>query len=377
MHQRGIAEVHPDSPLNDRDQQNRHPGGVEGEEKHHQDNQDRDHADHDIINLKGFFEFILVGGIAHHIDVAFRIMALRNLTDGIRKTEGLVAGFRQRQIDQHPVIVFSLQLTFAHQHLGSCIGKRVGLLSFQIDVPLIDLVADVKQHVDQRNAVFRDAADQFVITPVLDGIHRVEEFRRFIVQLQQVREFARRQLVRQLVPAHGVDPRDGRHRVHLREVQQFIHQALFLAVVPSGDHHRQHGAGGKGIADHFLRDLILVLPRGGQRVIAVDIGAAVGKREGRHHQHDEGRRDHGACRPGKAADKRDLRHKGLVLGLIHEVAEDHQEARHHQENGEQGEQDGLDQADGHIRAQLELHEHHGDQAADGGQAARPDLRDRL
>ena len=304
-------------------------------------------------------------------------MPLGDLTDGIRELEGFIPGFRQRQIHQHPVIVFSLQLPFTHKHLGSGVGKRISLFPFEVDVSLVDLVADIKKHVDQRNAVLGNTADQLVIASVLDGVYRVEQLRRFIVQLQQVREFARGELVGQLVPAHGVNPRDGRHGVHLREVHQFIHEALLLAVVPAGNHHRQHGARGKGVADQFLRDLVLVLPRRGQGVIAVDIGAMIGKREGRNHQHNENRRDQEACRPGKAAHKRDLRHKGLVLGLVHEVAEKHQEARHHKENREQGEDDGLDQADCHVRAQLELHEHHGDQAADGGQAACPDLRDRL
>ena len=50
---------------------------------------------------------------------------------------------------------------------------------------------------------------------------------------------------------------------------------------------------------------------------------------------------------------------------------------HHDERGQQRIGDGFDQADGHIRAKAELHEQHGDQAADRGQAARADLRDGL
>ena len=103
----------------------------------------------------------------------------------------------------------------------------------------------------------------------------------------------------------------------------------------------------------------------------------MGQRESRNHQHNEDRRDHDTCRPGKAPDKRDLRYKSLVFCLIHKISEDHQESRHHQEHRQQGKQDGLDQADGHVRAQFELHEHHGDQTADRGQAACPDLRDRF
>ena len=66
-----------------------------------------------------------------------------------------------------------------------------------------------------------------------------------------------------------------------------------------------------------------------------------------------------------------------MLCFLHEIAENHQESRHNQENREQGEHDGLDQADGHIRPQLKLHEHHGDQATDGSQAACTNLRNCL
>ena len=81
-------------------------------------------------------------------------MPLGNLTDRIRKLEGLVSGFRQSQVDQHSVIVLSFQLPFAHQHLGPCIGERLRLFSFEIDVPFIHLVADIEEHINQRNAVF-------------------------------------------------------------------------------------------------------------------------------------------------------------------------------------------------------------------------------
>ena len=66
-----------------------------------------------------------------------------------------------------------------------------------------------------------------------------------------------------------------------------------------------------------------------------------------------------------------------MSGLVDQRAEEHQQSRHHDERGQQRIGDGLDQADGHIRAKAELHEQHGDQAADRGQAARADLRDGL
>ena len=77
------------------------------------------------------------------------------------------------------------------------------------------------------------------------------------------------------------------------------------------------------------------------------------------------------------ADERDLRHKAAVLRAVDERAEEHQKARHHDKRREQREENGFDEAQGHIGAELELHEQHGHKAADGRQAARADLRDGL
>ena len=154
MHQCGIPEIHPDCALDDCDQQDRHSGGVEGKEKHNKNDQNRNHTDHYIIDLEGLLEFVLVGGVAHHIDITLRVMLLGDLTDRIRKTEGLVAGFGQGQIDQHPVIVFTLQLAFAHQHLGSRVFKGLGLFSFEVDISFIHLIPDIKEYIDQRDTVF-------------------------------------------------------------------------------------------------------------------------------------------------------------------------------------------------------------------------------
>ena len=66
-----------------------------------------------------------------------------------------------------------------------------------------------------------------------------------------------------------------------------------------------------------------------------------------------------------------------MRGAVDERAEEHQQPRHHEERGQQRIGDGFDQADGHVGAELELHEQHRNHAADRGEAARADLRDGL
>ena len=66
-----------------------------------------------------------------------------------------------------------------------------------------------------------------------------------------------------------------------------------------------------------------------------------------------------------------------MLRAVDQRAEKHQKAWHHDERREQREQNRLDEAQRHIGAELELHEQHCHKAADGREAARTDLGNRL
>ena len=335
MHDRRIAEVHPDRPLNDQNQQDRHAGRLEGKKQHDQDDQNGDHADHHIIHLKGLFELVLVGGVAYHVDILSGVMALRCLPHRIREAEGFISGFRQRQVDQHAVIVLSFQLALAHEQLSPGLGQRVSLFSFQADIALIHLLGDVEQHIDQRDPVVGDSADQLVIAGVLHGIDGIKQLGCLIIQLQELRKLTRRELVRQLVAAHGIDGSNGRYRVYLGKGLQIPDQTLLLTVVTPGNHHGKKGAGGEGVADHPCSHLGLVLARGTQGIVAVHIGAVVGIMDGKDNQHRKHRRNEKAGVPGKAADKRNFGDEGLMSGFLHQFAEQHQEARHHQKHRKQ------------------------------------------
>ena len=66
-----------------------------------------------------------------------------------------------------------------------------------------------------------------------------------------------------------------------------------------------------------------------------------------------------------------------MASLVDKRAEEHQQARHDNERREQREENGFDEAQRHIGAELELHEEHGNQTADGRERAGADLGDGL
>ena len=74
------------------------------------------------------------------------------------------------------------------------------------------------------------------------------------------------------------------------------------------------------------------------------------------------------------ADERNLRHEVFVSRPVDERPEENQQTRHHNERRQKREANRLNEANGHIRTEPELHEEHRDQAADGGKRACADFR---
>ena len=95
----------------------------------------------------------------------------------------------------------------------------------------------------------------------------------------------------------------------------------------------------------------------------------------KQNQHQENRRDNPPGGVGEFSHEGNFRHEILVFGFVHQRAKQHQIPGHKYEHGQQGKHNCLDQAQGHVGADLKLHEQHGRQAADGGHAAGADLRD--
>ena len=185
------------------------------------------------------------------------------------------------------------------------------------------------------------------------------------------------ELVFQAVAVHGFDVGKALDAVHFVMALQLGDHGLLHAVVRFRGHKGHIVGRRKVFVDHVAGDLHIVQLGSLDAVQAVGIGAQAGEMIGDQHQHQKDRRDDLAGLVGKSAHEWDLGHKALVLGLFHPGAKDHQKARHDEEHRQNGVGDGLDEADGHIRADLELHEHHGHQTAHGGQTAGRDLRDAL
>ena len=114
-------------------------------------------------------------------------------------------------------------------------------------------------------------------------------------------------------------------------------------------------------------DLLLALLGGGQIIVGIGIGAAVGEDTGKHRKRHKQRRHDEAGLHIELADGRDLGQQLLVLGLVDQIGKQHQQARHQGEHGQQAQQNGLDQHHSHIQADAKVHEGQSAQAGDGGQ----------
>jgi len=370
------GEVDPDSALDDQDQQDGHTGGLEGEQQHHQHDEHAQDADHGVIHGEGLLEVIFAGGVTGNVHVPIGIIASGNVQQGVRKGVSLVAADRQGQIDQHPAELGTLQLILGAEHLGLSVLQGLGLVLAEGDDARIDLVADVEHHVNERHLVSRKLSGQLTVVLLIGGVGGVDHLGHLIIQSRQFRKLPGGQLVGQHIAVHGLDVGQAHGVVHFLVALDLGKHFPFLVEIPRRDHQSHHVGGPKVVLDHLLGDLGVVQLRGGQDAVTVSVGALRGKLEGKHNEHHEHHRHH----MGGIVDmphEGDFRHEAPVAGLFDQRTKEHQQARHHQEGGQQGEGNGLDKTDGHIRAKLELHEQHGHQAADRGQAAGADFRDGL
>ena len=212
---------------------------------------------------------------------------------------------------------------------------------------------------------------------MLRGVGGVDDLRGLVIETRELGELARRQLVGQHVAVECFDVGKTHRGVDLVVLAELVQNGGLLVVVARGDDERQHVLRGEVILDHLLGKLRLILLGGGDEAIAVGVGA-VGRQavadDGQHHE-DDG--DDVARGIVELADERDLRHEAAVLRAVDQRAEKHQKAWHHDERRQQREENGFDEAQRHIGTELELHEEHRDKAADGREAARTDLGDRL
>ena len=171
---------------------------------------------------------------------------------------------------------------------------------------------------------------------------------------------------------HHLDIGEAHGVVHLIAGLQPFQQGFLTVIVSPGHQQSDHVLGAEGVADPLLRHLGLVLPRSLDLGIAVHIGAPVGEEKAPHQGHNEQRHSHMAQLQDKSAPAVDPGDEAAVAGPLHRLGKEHQQPRHQGEHRQHTEQNGLDQHDAHVEADLKLHEHHGRQAGDGGEAAGGD-----
>ena len=375
--QSGISKVNPDGTLDHENQQDGHTRGLEGEQQHHQHNQNGNDGNNQIIRGEGGLEVLIHGGVAHQVQIPVRIVGSGDFPDLVQEIVGGVPVLGKGQINQHPVIILTLKLLLRGLHLHLGILQIGCLLVVQCHKPLVNLIADKEHHVDERHLVIVKTADDLGVFVLIGGIGGVHHLGYLIVQARQLRKLPGVQLIGQHIAVHGLHVGKPLAVVHLIVgVQLGQHFRLYL-IVRLGIDQRHEIVGAKVVGDFILSHLDIVQLRRGNAAQAIGIGAVIGKMETDHYQRQENRRDEETGLIVECAHKGDLRNEVLMLGFLHPRPEEHQEAGHEHKHGKQGKQHGFNQVDGHIRADLELHEHHGDQAADGGQAAGADFRNAL
>ena len=251
------------------------------------------------------------------------------------------------------------------------------MVRVQADHALVHLVADKEEHIDQRDLIGGELPHQLLVVVVFHGIGGINHLCGLVIQACQLRKLPGRQLIRQLVAVQGINVGQAHGVVDLVVGFQLLQKSGLRVIVPGRDHQRHHIGGAEIVLNHVLGNLGFVELRRRQSAVTVSIGALIGEVEGKDNNHQEHNGNH---MPGRIVDlayNGDLGHKILVFCLVDQGSEQDQQARHNDEHRQQRKENGLDQINAHVGADLELHEHHGCQAADGSQGAGADFRNSL
>ena len=289
------------------------------------------------------------------------IVPLRLPVDGLEEGEGLLPLLRQVQAHQHPGVVFS-------QQLGLGVGQllievvQIGLvLLVQIHIALLHLVVGKEEHIHQGNGIVVYAAHDPAVLLPFRRIGGIDQAHQFVVHIGGLGKLTGRQGIGEHVAVHDLHVGQAHGVVHLFIALQPGQQGLLTGVDPLRHDQCHDVLGAEGLVDLFLGNLGLVLPGGLNLAVAVDIGTLVGQQKARRDGHREQGNPHIAQFQGKLAPAVDLGDKAAMLSLCHGFGKEHEQTRHQGKDREHAEQDGLDEHDAHIKADAELHEHHGGQ----------------
>ena len=166
----------------------------------------------------------------------------RNLMDGFQEREGFRAFLRQVQADQQAGIVFALQLALG---VGQLVVQVVDIgvhFGVKLDKAFLFFIIKEQEHVNQRDIVAVNRADNPPVVLLLGGIGRVQQPRRFNVHVGQLGELARRKPVGQDIAVHRLHVGKPHGKIDFLPRFQLAQQPPFLFVVALG-HQQRHDVG--------------------------------------------------------------------------------------------------------------------------------------
>ena len=291
--------------------------------------------------------------------------------------EGGLSLLRQVQIQHHAGVVGAQHLGLGISDLVIGVVDLLLVVVVQGHIAVLLLLIDEQDHIHGGDGVAVDPPhDGAVVVLLVRRIGGVQHAGLLIAQVHHLGELPGGQLVGQAVAGLGLHIGQPHGVVHLVHGAQLPQNGLFAVRVPPGHHQRHDILAAEGVVHPVLRRLVLIAPHGHHGVVPVHIGAAVGQHKAPHHTQDKDGHPHIPQGIYQLAPAVDLGDEILVAGTLHGLGKQHQQAGHQGKHRQHAQEDRLDQHQAQIEADAELHEHHGGQTGDGGQAAGRDRGDR-
>ena len=250
----------------------------------------------------------------------------------IQEGKGLLTLLRQCQIYQHTTVILSLQLISGEAHLPVSLIKNLLQIIFQRHISFLHLIIHKHKHINQRHLIFRKTIDHLRIILIIYGISRVDQLSHLIIQIDQLGELPRCELIRQMITIQRLDIGKPHRIIHLRAGIQILQKCLFLLEAASRHNQRYHIGSSEIALLHLLRLLHTVLQRRRHRTVAEYVRTVLGDHIGGNDGHQEQRRHKIPGYIGKFTHHRNIRNEVLVLCFFHKDGKQHNNTRHQQEN---------------------------------------------
>ena len=99
----------------------------------------------------------------------------------------------------------------------------------QCDISFFHFLIYEHKHINERHLIIRQSVDHLRIIFIIDGISRINQLCRLIIQIDQLRKLSRRQLIRQMAAIHSFDIGKSHRMIHL-SAQIQLPQQCFLGI---------------------------------------------------------------------------------------------------------------------------------------------------